>query len=84
MVIDAYDKFEPYRSLRPLGDTTLGNCDFEFGAFEKNPKAASWIADAQRLHAWHMLNARVVLEALLETDKRFQGGTIASKDNFQQ
>ena len=80
-LIDAYDKFEPYRALRPLTEeSTLGNCDFDFSAFERNPKAASWVADAQRLHVWHMLNARSVLEELQETGNRFAGDTVELKE----
>ena len=80
IVIDAFDKFEPYRALRPLEDSGIGNCDFDFSAFARNPKAASWVADAQRLHVWHMLNARSVLEALQETGNRFAADTAESKE----
>lgn len=81
ILIDAYDKFEPHRALRPLEESGIGNCDFDFSAFARNPQAASWVADAQRLHVWHMLNARSVLDALQETGHRFEAETVESDEH---
>jgi len=70
-VRDAFAKFEPFRTLEPLSGTNNGNCSFDFEGFEAHPAASSWVADAQRLHAYFAYVASSVLEALEEADQLF-------------
>ena len=72
VALAAFARFEPYRNLQPLEDATTGNCSVDFAALEQNPRAASWVADIQRVHEYFAFVGSRVLEALEDTQQQFE------------